>query len=128
MQQMLMTAIAIVVAALFSACAASEEKAGSAPVPAAAAAASPAENVAQTITQLEREWAEAGVKADAAALDRLMADDWITTGWEGLTLTKAQNIETFKQVHAGLYATQWLLATGGLSLLPHRTVVAAKSW
>lgn len=103
MKRMLMTSVAIALAALFSSCAASEEKARSAPVPAAAAAASPAENVEQVITQLEREWAEAGVKADAAALDRLMADDWLMTSWDGQTLTKAQSIEEFK---SGVYKAE----------------------
>jgi uncharacterized protein (TIGR02246 family) len=78
-------------------CAATGEKAtSSTAVTAAAAAASPAENVEQALIKLEREWAEALVKADVAALDRVMADDWSMTNWDGRTQTKAQSIAEIK--------------------------------
>jgi uncharacterized protein (TIGR02246 family) len=83
-----------VVAVSLTSCAATEEKATS--TAATPAAASPTENVEQALMKLEREWAEALVKADTAALDRLMADDWSMTTWDGRTQTKAQSIEEFK--------------------------------
>jgi uncharacterized protein (TIGR02246 family) len=88
-----------VAAVSLTSCAATDEKATSssaATTAAAAAAASPAENVEQALIRLEREWAEALVKADVTALDRVMADDWSMTTWDGRTQTKAQSIEEIK--------------------------------
>ena len=56
----------------------------------------PQENVEQVLMQMEREWAEAPVKRDAAALDRIIADDWICITWDGETVRKAQVIEDAK--------------------------------
>jgi uncharacterized protein (TIGR02246 family) len=87
-----------VAAASLTSCAATDEKAtsSSAATAAAAAAASPTENVEQALIKLEREWAEALVKADAATLERVMADDWSMTTWDGKTQTKAQSIAEIK--------------------------------
>jgi uncharacterized protein (TIGR02246 family) len=88
-----------VAAVSLTSCAATGEKATSssaATTAAAAAAASPTENVEQALIKLEREWAEALVKADTATLDRVMADDWSMTTWDGKTQTKAQSIAEIK--------------------------------
>jgi uncharacterized protein (TIGR02246 family) len=85
-----------VAAISLSSCATTEQKATSPATTAATAAASPTENVEQVITKMEREWAEALVKADVATLDRMMADDWLMTTWDGQTVPKAQSIEEFK--------------------------------
>ncbi len=47
-------------------------------------------NVEQVLMQTEREWSEAPNKRDAAALDRIIADDWISFTGDGETVTKAQ--------------------------------------
>jgi uncharacterized protein (TIGR02246 family) len=108
MKQIIRIALLIVAALSFSSCATTEPSASSSATPATAAtaAASPAENVEQTITKLEREWAAALVKADAAAFDRLMADDWLMTTWDGQTVSKAQSIEEFKSGVAKLTAAE----------------------
>lgn len=40
--------------------------------------------------QMERAWAQAPSKRDAATLERIIADDWIAFTWDGETVTKAQ--------------------------------------
>lgn len=95
MKQIISISLLIVTALSFASCATTEPPTTSATT-AATAAASPAENVEQAITKMEREWAEAIVKADIATLDRVMADDWVMTTWDGQTRTKAQSIEEFK--------------------------------
>lgn len=87
--------LTLAVAAIsLTSCAATDEKVTS--TAATPAAASPTENVEQALIKLEREWAEALVKADTATLDRLMADDWSMTTWDGQIRTKAQSIEEVK--------------------------------
>lgn len=49
----------------------------------------------QTLMQLERDWYEAGLKNDAAAIDKILADDWVGQGPPGAT-TKAQAIADIK--------------------------------
>lgn len=44
----------------------------------------------QALLQLEHEWSQADVQKDAAALNRILADDWIGIDFEGTALTKAQ--------------------------------------
>lgn len=50
----------------------------------------------ETLKQIERDWGNALVKADMATLDRIMADDWLYTGADGATMTKAQNFAGLK--------------------------------
>lgn len=95
MKQVISIALLVVTALLFASCATTEPTATSATTT-PAAATSPAENVEQAIMKMEREWAAALVKADIATLDRVMADDWVMTTWDGQTQTKAQSIEEFK--------------------------------
>ena len=60
-------------------------------------------SVEQTLMQMERDWGQAGVKKDAAALDKIMADDWVGIDFEGKAITKAEAIADLK---AGSSTTQ----------------------
>jgi ketosteroid isomerase-like protein len=53
-------------------------------------------NDEQVLMQIEREWADAPAKRDAAALDRIIADDWTSFTWDGETVGKAQVIADAK--------------------------------
>lgn len=50
-------------------------------------------NIEQMIMQMEREWADAYVKRDAATLDRILANDFMDTDGNGNVQNKAQYIE-----------------------------------
>jgi uncharacterized protein (TIGR02246 family) len=52
-------------------------------------------NTEQTIRQLDHERIQAQISADAVALDRLYADDFLGVGPSGTVRTKAQVIEDF---------------------------------
>ena len=47
----------------------------------------------QDLLQLENEWSQADLHKDAAALDRILADDWIGIDFEGTVLTKLQALK-----------------------------------
>ena len=47
-------------------------------------------NIEQTLMQMERDWAQALAKGDQAALDRIVAADFIITDADGRLMTKAQ--------------------------------------
>jgi len=49
----------------------------------------------KALLQLERDWTQASVKADAAALGKILADDWVGQGPFG-TMTKAQTLAELK--------------------------------
>lgn len=53
------------------------------------------------LKMLDREWCEAIVRYDAAALDRLLADDYILITHSGDILTKAQEIAEAKELTLG---------------------------
>ena len=61
-----------------------------------AAPAVPAEDVESTVTQLEKDWVSAIEKKDTAALDRLLADDFVGTSPTSHTYTKTQAIQDIK--------------------------------
>ena len=63
-----------------------------APAPSADAKSAPAENVEQALMQMERDWTDAAVKHDAAAIGRIIADDWAGTSWDGQTFDKAKSL------------------------------------
>jgi len=42
------------------------------------------------LTQMERDWADAIVKHDAATISRIVAEDWSETSWDGTSFGKAQ--------------------------------------
>lgn len=48
-------------------------------------------NVEQTLIQMERDWAQALARSDQAALDRILAADFMVTDADGRLLTKAQS-------------------------------------
>ena len=60
-------------------------------------------SVQQTLMQMERDWAEAGVKNDAAAVGKFIAEDWVGIDFEGKTITKA---EVMADMKSGASATQ----------------------
>ena len=51
--------------------------------------------VEQALMQMERDWTEAALKKDAAALDKILADDWVGQGPTGVS-TKAQTLAELK--------------------------------
>jgi len=46
--------------------------------------------VVELLVQMEKDWSEADVKKDAAALQRILADDWIGIDFQGVALNKTQ--------------------------------------
>ena len=56
----------------------------------AMAAEEKAGNDEQIIKQLEQEWADALLKRDQAAIDRIRSADWVLTDPEGALIAKAQ--------------------------------------
>jgi ketosteroid isomerase-like protein len=54
------------------------------------------EHVAQTLRQLERDWADAEGAGDSARIARILADDWTGVGNDGSKLTKEQLIARIK--------------------------------
>ncbi len=51
--------------------------------------------VEEALMQTERDWTEASLKKDAAALDKILADDWVGQGPPG-TVTKAEALADLK--------------------------------
>jgi ketosteroid isomerase-like protein len=49
----------------------------------------------QALMQMERDWTEAALKKDAAALDKILADDWVGQGPTGVA-TKAEALADLK--------------------------------
>jgi ketosteroid isomerase-like protein len=62
-----------------------------------------APSVEQNLMQMERDWTQAGLKKDAATLDKIIADDWVAIGFDGKTVTKAELMADLK---SGASATQ----------------------
>jgi ketosteroid isomerase-like protein len=52
--------------------------------------------VEKAIIQMEKDWAEAGIKKDVAAFDRIVADDWISVDFEGNVVNKTTAIADLK--------------------------------
>ena len=65
-----------------------------------------APSVEQTLMQMERDWAQAGLKKDAAAMDKIVADDWIGTDSEGKSSTKAEGMADLKSGAAALQSIE----------------------
>ena len=53
-------------------------------------------SVEQVVMQMERDWTKAGLDKDAAALDRIVADDWTAIDFQGKAETKAQALADLK--------------------------------
>ena len=66
----------------------------SAQAPAARSAQAGSEE--ETLKQIERDWDNAAAKADTAALDRILAADWVVTNFDGQLETKAQRLAAVK--------------------------------
>ena len=60
------------------------------------AAASKNETVEQEILKIERQWIDASVKGDIAALDKIEADDYIIIDPSGTISTKAEDMKNIK--------------------------------
>src|SRR5690349_4716387 len=88
--------IAALTTVALSSCAPSTEKTASSPAPVATVAAASTENVEQAIRQLMKERDEAIQKADTAAIDRIYADDYISTNTSALVRSKAQVLGDLK--------------------------------
>jgi hypothetical protein len=50
-------------------------------------------SIEQTLIQMEQDWSQADIKKDAAALNRILAEDWIGIDFEGTVLNKAQALK-----------------------------------
>jgi ketosteroid isomerase-like protein len=62
----------------------------------AVAAASKGDKVEQEIMKIERQWIDASVKGDIAALDKIEADDYIVIDPSGTISTKAEDMKNIK--------------------------------
>jgi hypothetical protein len=62
-------------------------------------AASPV-SVAKTLLQMERDWSQAGIKRDSKTMDRILADDWVSTDFHGKSVTKAQALSELQSATA----------------------------
>ena len=58
--------------------------------------AQPAQSVEQTIVQLEKDLLQANIKKDVAAMDRMVADDFVVIDFTGKTITKAEALKDLK--------------------------------
>jgi ketosteroid isomerase-like protein len=59
-------------------------------------AARPPEDVAQTLTKLENDWAKAGLAGDAAGLEKLLTPDYVYTNQDGEMATRAEMVAGVK--------------------------------
>ena len=53
-------------------------------------------SIEQSLMQMERDWTQAGLKKDAATLDKIIADDWVALSFDGKTMTKAEILADLK--------------------------------
>jgi uncharacterized protein (TIGR02246 family) len=60
------------------------------------AAARPPEDVAQALMKLENDWAKAGLAGDAAALEKLLAPDYVYTSSEAEMATRSDVLNGMK--------------------------------
>ncbi|MDH4271687.1 MAG: nuclear transport factor 2 family protein, partial [Candidatus Aminicenantes bacterium] len=61
-----------------------------------ALARSQARTVEQELLKLEQDWTNASVKADFAFVDRILADDYVNTDFEGVVKDRGQYLEGLK--------------------------------
>ena len=62
-------------------------------------------SVDQILIQMEHDWSRADTEKDAAALDRILADDWIGIDFEGTVLTKPEALKDIGADSASLEST-----------------------
>ncbi|MEA2568009.1 MAG: hypothetical protein QOI24_10 [Acidobacteriota bacterium] len=63
--------------------------------------ASPAPSVRDTLVQLERDWAAAYLRHDAATIERILADDYVGIDGRGIVTSKHEEVEEAKGEHGG---------------------------
>jgi len=61
-------------------------------------------NVEQTLIQLERDWEQANAKNDTAALDRILAPEFVSTDSDGRLTTRAEGLARRKSGEVKLTA------------------------
>lgn len=77
----------------FTACAPSETPAAKTTAAVSpSVAAESAADIEKALLQMERDWMEAVKNRDKPALERLVADDFVSIGWDGKTFNKADGI------------------------------------
>jgi ketosteroid isomerase-like protein len=59
-------------------------------------AAIAADDIAPALTKLENDWAKAALAGDSAALDKILAPDYILTGSNGEVVTRADMLANLK--------------------------------
>lgn len=92
MKQVLLAGIVITMIGLFSSCAVREEQAATSPAPAVTTATEAGANDEPEIRRLNLEYDNAILHQDAAALERLLADDFVVTKMGGKLSNKAQEV------------------------------------
>jgi uncharacterized protein (TIGR02246 family) len=96
MKRLIITGVLIAMAASLSACAAPTEKSSASPVPSASASTETAAKVEQEIRDLQAQYDKAALQQDAAAYERLFADDFTLTQMGGKVSTKPELIAMAK--------------------------------
>ena len=61
--------------------------------------------VEENLIQMEQDWSQADLQKDAAALNRILADDWIGIDFEGTILNKAQALQGIGSGSGALQST-----------------------
>jgi len=95
-----------------------------------AAAGQQSSNVEQQLIQLDREWGEAGPRGDIAALERILAAEYVSTsGATGQTVTRAETLSQVRALAANpsqdttSYDDYTVQVHGDTAVLTHRTTV-----
>jgi hypothetical protein len=61
--------------------------------------------VSEILIQMERDWSQADVQKDTAALNRILAEDWIGVDFQGTVMTKADVLKELA-AHSDVTATE----------------------
>lgn len=96
MKRILSVVTLTVFAAFFSSCAAPEEKAALSTTPSATASAESNANAEQEVRKLHQEYDRTWLQQDAAAFERLLADEMMQTDYEGKVFSKAEIVANTK--------------------------------
>jgi ketosteroid isomerase-like protein len=95
MKRIILIGAAVTVAAIFSACLTTEQ-AGSSPTPSPTAAMEIGASAEQEVRSMGLEYDKAYVQQDAAALDRILADEFTLIQIDGKVISKAEMIAAAK--------------------------------
>lgn len=63
-------------------------------------------SVEQTLKQIERDWGRAEIEKDYAAVDKILAGDWVGIDYDGEIVAKAQAMEDLKSGKSTLTAEE----------------------